>query len=148
MSESKWKQIVGKTISESAYVSPDSLREDYKRVMVETTFAKAVSDAERELEMIRTMLKAFGLLDRYNIEIRRIRQSRKAPPLSTREQIEIGERIIKEQRQANENATNGGCQNGNCHRIVKEQELLPLLDQGWEIVKELSNGHIVVRLKA
>jgi integrase len=42
MSESKWKQIVGKKISEGAYVSPDSLREDYSRAMKETTFA--VSD--------------------------------------------------------------------------------------------------------
>ena len=144
MSESKWKQIVGKTISESAYVGPDSLREDYKRVTVDTTFAKAVSDAERELEMIRTMLKAFGLLDRYNIEIRRIRQSRKAPPLSTREQIEIGERIIKEQRQANETATNGGCQNGNCQRIVSEEELPNLLAQGWRVVVALPSGKVVV----
>jgi hypothetical protein len=33
MSESKWKQIVGRKISESAYVSPNSLREDYLRAM-------------------------------------------------------------------------------------------------------------------
>lgn len=39
MSESKWKQIVGKTIDEKAYVSPDSLATDYKRVMGETTWA-------------------------------------------------------------------------------------------------------------
>lgn len=42
--------------------------------------------------------------------------------------------------------TNGGYVN-NCHKIVSEKELLPLLDAGWEIVKELSNGHIVVCLK-
>jgi hypothetical protein len=30
-------------------------------------------------------------------------------------------------------------------RIVDEQELLPLLNQGWDIVKELSGGKIIVR---
>lgn len=40
MSESKWKQIVGKKISEGAYVSPESLREDYARAMNETVFSK------------------------------------------------------------------------------------------------------------
>ena len=33
MSESKWKQIVGKKISEGAYVSPSELRENYLRAM-------------------------------------------------------------------------------------------------------------------
>jgi hypothetical protein len=40
MSESKWKQIVGKKINEGAYVSPESLREDYRRVMSETLLNK------------------------------------------------------------------------------------------------------------
>jgi hypothetical protein len=29
--------------------------------------------------------------------------------------------------------------------IVGEEELLPLLNQGWEIVKELSGGRIILR---
>jgi hypothetical protein len=33
MSESKWKQIIGKQISESAYCSPQTLREDFKEAM-------------------------------------------------------------------------------------------------------------------
>jgi len=33
MSESKWKQIVGKKISEGAYISADSLREDFLKAM-------------------------------------------------------------------------------------------------------------------
>lgn len=39
MSESKWKQIVGKKISEDAYVSEEQLREAYARAMPETTFS-------------------------------------------------------------------------------------------------------------
>jgi len=33
MSESKWKQIIGKQISESAYVSPLDLRQAYTNVL-------------------------------------------------------------------------------------------------------------------
>ena len=39
MSESKWKQVVGKKISEDAYVSGEQLREAYGRAMPETTFS-------------------------------------------------------------------------------------------------------------
>lgn len=49
-SESKWKLIVGKKISESAYVSPEGLREDYKRVMPETCFTIGPSIEERARE--------------------------------------------------------------------------------------------------
>ena len=39
MSESKWKQIVGKTISEDAYVGEAQLKESYAKAMPETTFS-------------------------------------------------------------------------------------------------------------
>jgi uncharacterized coiled-coil protein SlyX/integrase len=54
MSESKWKQVIGKQISESAYVSPETLKEDFKNVMHYIAFngngVKAkVSDLEQKL---------------------------------------------------------------------------------------------------
>ena len=65
MSESKWKQIVGKKIDEKAYVSEDSLCTDYKRVMEETCFAKPISEEEVELRVAKRLLegqlKAAGL---------------------------------------------------------------------------------------
>ena len=36
MSESKWKQIVGKRISEDAYINSESLKEDYSKAMPDT----------------------------------------------------------------------------------------------------------------
>ncbi len=39
MSESKWKQIVGKSVSESAYISSLELRTDYAKVMKLTTIS-------------------------------------------------------------------------------------------------------------
>ena len=54
MSESKWKQVVGKKISESAYVSSNSLREDYLRampsIMVSNGNGQAVKAKVSELE--------------------------------------------------------------------------------------------------
>jgi integrase len=40
MSSEKWKQIIGKSIDEDAYISPDSLREDYMKAAPETTLAE------------------------------------------------------------------------------------------------------------
>ena len=63
MSESKWKQIVGKQISEGAYVSPESLREDYRRIMSETLLNKTTfcngSDCENFEQISETKLLSF-----------------------------------------------------------------------------------------
>jgi hypothetical protein len=41
------------------------------------------------------------------------------------------------------------CSDGNCRkfetRIVTEKELVPHLDEGWDLVKELRSGKIVVK---
>ena len=54
MSESKWKQIVGKKIEESAYVSPNTLREDFKRAMKSIVFQnhEKVAQIARLQEMV------------------------------------------------------------------------------------------------
>ena len=60
-------------------------------------------------------------------------------------QTEGEERKPKKTRRT---AHNGGTPINDCPyetRIVDEQELLPLLNQGWDIVKELSGGRIIVR---
>jgi integrase len=46
MSESKWKQVVGKQIDEKSYVSTELLREPYQRAMADTTFTKGGEDVE------------------------------------------------------------------------------------------------------
>ena len=42
-----------------------------------------------------------------------------------------------------------GCENGNCRKIetkiVPENELVPHLDEGWDLVKELKSGKIVIK---
>ena len=138
MSESKWKQIVGKKISEGAYVSPDTLREDYKRAMNETTFTKAVSEEDMELlakkEALKMLAKMQGMTEG---EMKKIFQLRKV--LTVADQVKVLEELTEENT-----ATNGGCQNGNCQRIVSEEELPSLLAQGWRVSAVLPSGRVVV----
>jgi integrase len=147
MSESKWKQIVGKKIDEKAYVSINQLREDYMRAMSETVFTKVVSEDETELRMMEKMLQAFGLGDKYRIRRKDAERVKKAP-LSIIEQKKIADQILKErgeQENNKETATNGGCTNGqHCQRIVSEAELGGMLAQGWRVAAVLPSGKIVV----
>ena len=75
MSESKWKQIVGKAVGEKAYVSPDSLREDYKRAMAETCFAEPISTEEVELRVAKRLLE--GQLKAAGIDPKKILRLKK-----------------------------------------------------------------------
>jgi len=146
MSESKWKQIVGKTISEAAYISPDSLREDYKRAMVETTFAKAVAEEDIELLAEKKALMAIAELMRIPDQ-RRKQIFRSIRAAKTPEELARVKDALKEEQQ-NQTATNGGCQNGNCQRIVSEEELPSLLAQGWRVSAVLPSGRVVVSKEA
>ena len=97
MSESKWKQIVGKAIEEKAYVSPDSLREDYKRAMSETTFTKPVGEEEMELLAEKKALEAIANLMQIPTERRsRIFRLRKADTL--RKQVEVLRELTKQEQ--------------------------------------------------
>ena len=54
MSETKWKLIIGKKVPENAYVSPDTLREDFKRAMKSIVFQnhEKVAQIARLQEMV------------------------------------------------------------------------------------------------
>jgi len=147
MSTEKWKQIVGKKISEGAYVSPDSLQEDYKRVMEETCFIKPVSEQEMELlakkQAAIMLLKIQGTTE---TEIKKIFRGRKVSTLAGEVKIldELIEVMKKEQEQQR-NATNNNCADGhNCQRIVSEDELSPLLASGWHVAAVLPSGKVVI----
>lgn len=60
MSESKWKQIVGKQIDEKAYVSPLELREAYRSVMdrIQISTVKTTSGlTQEEIEKVKMLLE-------------------------------------------------------------------------------------------
>jgi integrase len=148
MSESKWKQIVGKKITEGAYVSPDSLREDYERAMSKTTFTKVVSENEVELRAAQRMLEMTlnlspNIPDHIKQTLRKkIRAVKKMKDLKPVEN-EVTEQAKTSQQPNTE--TDSGCVDGaHCQRIVNEAELSALLPQGWRVAAVLPSGKIVV----
>lgn len=132
MSESKWKQIVGKKISESAYISPDELRKDYSRAMDETCFAKSLDFEKRlqEVEKIKEQLGPEMVEKMRDLGIARFRKPiRKVPPKPVELKPE-------------------DCPDGDhCPEFsqIPEAQLLAHLKDGWEIIKELSNGEVIVK---
>lgn len=140
MSESKWKQILGKQIDEKAYISPDSLREDYARAMTETCFQKAATSEEVALlakkEALKILAKAQGYTDN---DIRKIflRKAVSTPEDEARILEELLEKEIPHD-----------CPDGeHCAEFsqIPEAQLLARLKDGWEIVKELSSGEVIVK---
>jgi len=100
MSESKWKQIVGKQISEGAYISPDSLREDYARTMPETCFSYQKSaDIEKmaRKQALLAMTKVWGMTETD------VKALFRKMPTTTDEEIEEMERIVAERSKLREN---------------------------------------------
>lgn len=137
--EGKYVVVVGKKIPESAYVSEEGLRDGYIKAMAETCFTKIVTEAERKKMSKREALMV--LLDMTEEDLRRIARSKKMPIPTIDEQIRLLEELRKEKQRT---ATNGGCQNGNCQRIVSEEELPSLLAQGWRVSAVLPSGKVVI----
>ncbi len=146
MSESKWKQIVGKKISESAYVSPDTLKEDYTRAMDETCFMKRYGEGDiqkmAKKEALKAIAKSMGITER------QMKTMFTRKPGNIDEEIEFIEKIIESERAKAEDPND--CPNGeHCtsarYEEIGEGELLQHLRQGWQIVHRLENGRIIVK---
>ncbi len=123
MSESKWKQVVGKKISEAAYISPDELRKDYARAMAETCFSHALDDqakqaARQEFERI------FTPEQKEFIQKHGVMRFRKPKT-----------------RQEKETACTDG---SHCQEMVSEEDLSKFLGEGWKVVATLPSGNIVI----
>lgn len=140
MSESKWKQIVGKTISEGAYVSPDSLREDYKRAMAETCFTKALTNEDATLLAQKEALKMIAKMQGIGEDqLGRIFKTRKT--VTTQDEIAAMEKELMKDKADK----NGNCEDGeHCQKIVSEENLAEFLTQGWRVVATLPSGKIVI----
>lgn len=146
MSESKWKQVVGKTISEGAYVSPDTLRNDYRRVMEVTCFPKAeVDEFMLEYRSTKQSLRAMGILsDEKEREMDEAitRASREERPTIFRKFL----RVMKEKRTEEER------EKLSLLRVVKEARTKVVdesalendLNHGWKFVSVLPSGKILI----
>lgn len=141
MSESKWKQIVGKKIHEGAYVSSEDLREDYQRAMAESCFTKLVGEGDVESivkkQVLIELAKNMGITEE---QIATMFASKRAK--TTRAQIKSLRMLIAQKRRRTQ--TNGGdC--GETFEQIAETQLLQYLQAGWQIVHRLSGGQVIIK---
>ncbi len=143
MSESKWKQIVGKTIDEKAYVSVNQLREDYTRAMEATTFTKTVGENEIELRAAQKALEMqLNLLQSIPEHVKETLRKKIRAVKKMKDWQPVEKEVTK---QIKEMQNNNGCVDGeHCQRIVSEADLGGLLAQGWKVAAVLPSGKIVV----
>ncbi len=148
MSESKWKQIVGKTVPESAYVSPDQLREDYQRAMGETTFVKSFEQGDMELmakkQALLMLAKLQGLSDGEMKTIFRQKSIVLGRELNIKDEVDVLEEATEEKIKTVKPKAKGCTDGKHCQRIVNESELPELLADGYQVVTTLPSGKIVV----
>jgi integrase len=141
MSESKWKQIVGKKITEGAYVSADSLREDYARAMGETTFSKPTFEGDIQMqiqkEALLTVAKTMGLSAD---TLKAMFKKRAIKPNDIRAEIDVLEDLVSKKETEYD-----GADCGERFEQIKESQLLSYVKAGWQIVHRLNDGQIIVK---
>ena len=141
MSESKWKQVVGKQIMEAAYVGVDTLRKDWIRAMEDISFTYGKNEDVQKiakLEALKLFAKASGYTDEDIAKIAQVRLRKRN--LTTDDEIEEIERILAEKNKKEEACTDGK----NCQRMVSEEDLAKFLGEGWKVVATLPSGRIVI----
>lgn len=132
MSESKWKQIVGKKISEGAYVSADTLQSDYKRAMPETTFKKTIDTFE--LAVAETKVRTEGMTPEQKRRFIK-RLSLRYPKLLKHPEIK---------RMYEETTKGGDMAIEPAFKEIGEDQLLAYLTNGWKIEYKTQNGRLIV----
>jgi integrase len=143
-SESRWKQIVGKKISESAYISPENLREDYSRAMADTCFTTQTEGDTATIAKMEALIqigKSMGLKEE---ELRGLgggirRKTFKVTP----EYLKQLEELIEKKRKGDDCEDGDHC--GETFEQINESQLLEHLRAGWVIVHRLNNGDLVMK---
>ena len=154
----EWRAMLkGRELGVEKYYSKENiekLREVYKTKIFPLIWkAEQTIDEKRlQLDMAKRILKAAGLDADHLL---RIEIAKRAPqPITTDEQLKILDDqiaqlgILKRPETGKEkkHAANGGKPFES--KIVTEDELTSYLDEGWDLVRELSNGKIVIRRAA
>ena len=99
MSESKWKMIVGKKISESAYISSNSLRNDYIRAMPSIAIndgngnGKVKKDLENTKNSVETLAIIISGLKAENAQLRLQMASKKDTNAMSKMMFDLTERL-------------------------------------------------------
>jgi hypothetical protein len=141
MSESKWKQVIGKKISEAAYVSSENLREGYAKAMAETCFTKVVDEGDVQSIVKKQVL--IELAKNMGISEDQITTMFMKKKTASR-QIKGLQSLIAQKRRQTRTRHNGGSIDCDFEQI-EETRLLAYLQAGWLVVHKLSNGQLVVK---
>lgn len=118
----------------------DQLREKYSAVRF---FGALIEDIKKEskLEALRSIAETVFKMD--PMKLRMEKRKSIGRELSTDEELELLQSEIKKPKTIRQTAHDG---NGHFEtKLATEDELIPSLNEGWDIVKELSNGKIVLR---
>ncbi|WP_309492753.1 site-specific integrase [Candidatus Hecatella orcuttiae] len=137
--------------SKESYFDKKDLREiaaNYMRANFSRATVQVTEEAWKEIrrqQLRRDMKELYGVdLE----ELLRPKIAKMKRPLTIDEELETLESKVRElwgMKLAKKQEPNGS---GLEHRIVREVELVDLLNQGWEMVKELRDGRILVRKSA
>jgi len=144
MSESKWKQIVGKKISEGAYVSSDSLRADYARAMSEICFSESGDKTKLKEDLLKEVFRQQAKAAGYDDDsINRIIVRCDADKVwLLRRKLMRGEplTILKDDKDDDDKCSSGE----DCQKVVCEDDLEKFLGEGWKVVTALPSGKVVI----
>jgi len=141
MSESKWKQVIGKKICEAAYVSSENLREGYAKAMAETCFTKVVDEGNVQSIVKKQVL--IELAKNMGISEDQITTMFMKKKTASR-QIKGLQSLIAQKRRQTQTRHNGGQVDCDFEQI-EETQLLGYLKAGWSIVEKLGNGQVIVK---
>ena len=105
---------------------------------------------EAKIEALRSMAKSLLDIDLLEVKIAKERKIKRE--LTAVEEVELYENEIKKLRMDPQKLRNAdeNCDDGvHCRRfesrLIAEEQLVPHLNDGWQIVKELTSGKIAVR---
>jgi len=105
---------------------------------------------EAKIEALRSMAKS--LLDIDLVEVRIVKERKIKRELTPVEEVELYESEIKKLRMGPQKLRNAdeNCDDRvHCRRfessLIPEEQLVPHLNDGWQIVKELTSGKIAVK---
>jgi hypothetical protein len=106
------------------------------------------SKGEAVVEAVRSFARALGI-DPMRVRVERQREVGREPTLDEEVEAIQGEirRLMAHPHKLKEEKNGDNHNNSRRYetKLVTEKELVPHLDEGWDIVKELSDGKIVVR---
>jgi hypothetical protein len=141
------RKIRGRKVrgEESPYSQPaiEQLREKYREAvpLLEFTSEKPTVTKEmirEELMKVQMEEQLKAVADKLHIPLEQVKMAYR----SKKGDLEAAVKMLRKRQP--ETATNGGCSDGHCQKVVSEDELPKLLAQGWHASLVLPSGKVVL----